>query len=105
MPTWKARVNDRTQVQRSCPCRGGCPLIYTKAPTNLLDTLHSRICLITHTACELWLLFRVLAEGGVLGHWSPCLLLRLLLSLVAALGSLPMLAFCQPLLLQAQCRL
>ena len=80
-------------------------MIETKAPTNLLDTLYSRICLVTHTACELWLLFGVFTEGGILRHWSPCLFLWLLLSLVAALGSLSMLTFCQFFLLQAQRRL
>ena len=68
-PIW---THDRTQVQKRCPCRGDCHLIETKAPTNLLDTLYSRICLVTHTACELWLLFGVFTEGCSLRPWSPC---------------------------------
>lgn len=95
-PLW---THNRTQVQRSFPCRGSCHRIETKASTNLLDALYGRVCLVTHTACELWLLLGVFAEGGVLRHCGPCLFLWLLLSLVAAFGSLSMLTFCQFLLL------
>lgn len=89
---------------RADPRARGCnrPLIGTRGAADLLDALYRRAGLVAHAARELGLLFRVLAEGGVLGRRRPRLLLGLLLPPVAALGSLPGLPLGQFFLLQVQ---